>query len=373
MDSPPINFDNRTVRAALGVAISAGVPVILWGPPGEGKSRTVEAVAAALGRHSETVIGSIREASDFTGLPERSVDGVVLHAPRWAHRCAHADRAVLFLDELTTCSPPVQAAMLRVVLDREVGDLRLPGTVSIVAAANPPDLAADGYDLSPPLANRFCHLWFQADLREWSSGLLDGWATAAAMPEVPASQECRLAWKRSVADFLRARPSLFRQPDLDLQTGAGPWPSPRSWEMAAVLGASADAVNADDDVVLALTIGAVGAGAGIEFAAFRAHRAVVDCEELLADPTARIPATLEPDQVHAALEALSVVVASRSDDADAETVWGRAVEVALAAAEDHGDDVAAVAVGPLIRQRQPGWVLPEGLRRFAAVLRSLSS
>jgi len=142
--------------------------------------------------------------------------------------------------------------------------------------------------------------------------------------------------------------------------------------MAAVLGAGADAVDAGDDVVLALTIGAVGAGAGIEFAAFRSSRAVVDCDELLADPAARIPSSLEPDQVHAALEALSEVVASRSDDADAETVWRRAVEVAVAAAEDHGDDVAVVAVGPLMCQRRPEWSLPDGLRRFAPVLRSLS-
>ena len=49
---------------------------------------------------------------------------------------------------------PSSLALLRVVLERTVGDLTLPHDVAIVAAANPPEQAADGWDLSPPLANR---------------------------------------------------------------------------------------------------------------------------------------------------------------------------------------------------------------------------
>ena len=64
----------------------------------------------------------------------------------------------------------MQAALLRVVLERVVGDLELPADVAVVAAANPPEQAADGWDLSAPLANRFCHLEWIADAPGFAQG-----------------------------------------------------------------------------------------------------------------------------------------------------------------------------------------------------------
>jgi MoxR-like ATPase len=118
----------------------------------------VRSLGEALGWPVEVVIGSIREPSDFAGLPVVG-DGMVRMAPPdWASRLTAVPHGLLFLDELTTAPPAVQAAMLRVVLERVVGDLRLPDGVRVVAAANPPDEAADGWDLAPPLANRLVHL-----------------------------------------------------------------------------------------------------------------------------------------------------------------------------------------------------------------------
>lgn len=67
-----------------------------------------------------------------------------------AKRLHEAGAGYLFLDELSTAPPAVQAAMLGVALERRVGDLVLPRAVQVVAAANPPERAADGWDLSPP-------------------------------------------------------------------------------------------------------------------------------------------------------------------------------------------------------------------------------
>ena len=131
------------------------------------------------------MIASIREPSDFAGLPiiDRG-DGsrapsVVFAPPSWATALADAGRGLAFFDEISTAPPAVQAAMLRVVLERTVGDLTLPDDVSIVAAANPPDQAADGWDLSPPLANRFCHLDWPVDARTVAAGFAGGWPTPA--------------------------------------------------------------------------------------------------------------------------------------------------------------------------------------------------
>src|SRR5205085_2231811 len=164
-----------TTTDALGVAVAARVPVLLWGAPGTGKTSAVRALAASKGWACETVIASIREPSDFAGLPIVVDGGVRFAPPTWARRLADGGPAVLFLDEISTAPPAVQAALLRVVLERVVGDLELPPDVAVVAAANPPEQAADGWDLSAPLANRFCHLDWTVEPAAFAQGLAGGW------------------------------------------------------------------------------------------------------------------------------------------------------------------------------------------------------
>ncbi len=117
---------------------------------------------------------------------------------------------MLFLDEVSTAPPVVQAALLRVVLERTVGDLPLPDVVTVIVAANPPELAADGWDLAAPLANRFCHLDWSIDARQWAEGILGGFPLAV----IPALDDDTLADVRSIARcaigaFVMARPALL--------------------------------------------------------------------------------------------------------------------------------------------------------------------
>src|SRR5262249_33119045 len=149
----------------------------------------VREISATAGLACETVIASIREPSDFAGLPIVSADGgtVRFAPPDWARRLADAGRGVLFLDEISTAPPAVQAGLLRGGLARPVGDLSRPADVTVVAAANPPEQAADGWDISPPLANRFCHLDWSLDAGEWAAGILAGFSQPA-VPELRARE-----------------------------------------------------------------------------------------------------------------------------------------------------------------------------------------
>lgn len=347
------------------MAVQVGQPVLLWGGPGEGKSRMIEQVAAQLGRRCEVVVGSVREASDFAGLPVRVGDSVSFAPPRWASRCAEHPDTVVFLDELTTAPPSVQAAMLRVVLEREVGDLRLPDSVSFVAAANPPEVSAGGDDLAPPLANRFCHLEWEAQPAHWVSGMLRGWEPSE-VPVVPAAQSAVQAkWRAALAGFISARPSILRRVPEDVVAQGRAWPSPRTWDAAHILAAAAEASGAGKEVRSLLVAGVVGTGAAIEFLRFADTMELPDPELLLADPS-WLDTTRRVDLLLASLAAVTTAVAARATQSRWEAAW----EVLAAACAAGQADVAAVAATGLLELRQPDWPAPAAAAAFAPVLRA---
>lgn len=355
----------QPVRDALAIAVQIGQPVLLWGGPGEGKSRLVEQVAAQLGRPCEVVVGSVREASDFVGLPVRVGDSVTFAPPRWATRCVERPDTVVFLDELTTAQPSVQAAMLRVVLEREVGDLRLPESVSFVAAANPPEVSAGGDDLSPPLANRFCHLEWEADTVHWVSGMLHGWAPAP-VPVVPSARSALEArWRAVLAGFITARPSVLRQVPEDVVAQGRAWASPRTWDRAHLAAAAADAAGAGKEVRHLLVSGLVGTGPAIELLRFAESVELPDPEALLADPSS-LDASVRVDVLLAALAGVAAAVAA---DCTAER-WSAAWEVIAAACDAGRGDVAAVSATGLLELRQPGWPAPRAAAALAPILRA---
>ncbi|KDN81349.1 ATPase AAA [Kitasatospora cheerisanensis KCTC 2395] len=167
---------------ALTLAVAADLPVLLWGEPGIGKTAALNQLAVELDLPLTTVIASVHEPSDFSGLPVIGADpatqGVPLAPPDWAVRLVRQGRGLLFLDELSTAPPAVQAALLRLVLERRIGSLQLPPGVRIVAAANPRASAADGWELSAPLANRFVHLDWVHDPEVVVRGLGGVWPRA---------------------------------------------------------------------------------------------------------------------------------------------------------------------------------------------------
>jgi MoxR-like ATPase len=356
--------DPSVVSEALGVAVRAGVPVLLWGSPGTGKTSVVQALGSALGWPIEVVIGSIREPSDFAGLPV-VIDGEFQMAPpAWAKRLAGAGRGILFLDELTTAPPAVQAAMLRVVLERVVGDLALPEGVRVVAAANPPEEAADGWELAAPLANRLVHLDWPVDARAVSRGLAVGFPVPAVGASREASSAQSVTARSAVAAFLEVRPALTLQvPTVASQAGRA-WPSPRSWDAVAVLLAACEAAGAGEEVRAVLVTGSVGDGPGLEFLSWLANADLPDPEAVLADPDSfELPE--RSDRAFAVLAAVTAVAVGRGDAGS----WAAAWRVVAKAAES-APDVAALGARALANSRPPGAELPPAVLALTPVLRA---
>jgi len=147
------------VLAAMQVLLAAGVPVLLWGDPGTGKTETVERFADKAGWHTEKLVVSWHEPTDFSGMPVRTADGVDFEPFGWALRIArHPGASLAFFDEVNTAAPAVQSALMRVIHEKKVADLDLGDRTRFAAAANPPEQNIGAWDLSAPLANRFAHL-----------------------------------------------------------------------------------------------------------------------------------------------------------------------------------------------------------------------
>lgn len=313
----------KTLWFTPGLGGRWGLPAIFRGAPGIAKSAIIDRVVRECGFHLETVLASLRQPEDFLGLPipvkdeadrqmvvswmreqvpnARELDvgpNVVAFSvttyspPAWAVKAWLAERAVVFFDEINSAPPAVQAALLRVVLDGVVGELELPHGVRFVAAMNPTEEAAGGWDLAPPLANRFGHFdWPLPAVQSWIGYMAAGARNDIGERGDPEKEEKAVlgAWPEhfaksagAMSGFLTARPEMFhKQPAAGDPKASGAWPSPRSIEMAArALGASrlrGLSEKEQDDCVA----GFVGEGFAAEFSTYRRKADLPNPEDVL--------------------------------------------------------------------------------------------
>jgi AAA domain (dynein-related subfamily) len=283
-------------REFASVAGSQPTPVMLWGPPGVGKSRIVAQVAAANGVPLIDIRLSQMEPTDLRGIPFRNGDRVEWSIPALLPDATrHGPRGILFLDEITSAPPAVTAAAYQLILDRRLGEYVLPDGWNLVAAGNRYGDRGVTYVMPAPLANRFIHYEIEPHLDDWVA-----WAHGAEIDE------------RIIA-FLRFRPDLLFE--FDPTRNAGAFPSPRSWEYAhRALGRFAR----DPDLLLPALQACVGQGAAVELNAFIEHMTELpDIDAILEGRCRDVPKTLDLKYgvaaavVRAALQARSAPDAQR--------------------------------------------------------------
>jgi hypothetical protein len=366
----------------LDATTRARVPALVWGPPGVGKTAAIRAWAARRKLHCWTVVASLREPSDFAGLPivdavsdattagdDTRMPSVRFAPPRFAVEAARHG-GVIFLDELTTAPPAVQAALLRAVVDAAFGDLQLdPERVTLVAAANPPDEAAGGWDLAAPLANRFVHHTYNLLVQEWTEAFPGYWGSPPRLVFGGRALD-RAKWttaRATLAAFIRVRPNLLLQLPRDGTTRGQAWPSPRTWDYCSRLLASVEQSGGSALEALNLLAGSIGEGAALELRTWLAELDLPDPEDLLADPAAY----RHPERGDQAFAILSSVAQAAIQELTPER-WHAAWKVLARAAEVGGADVAAAAARDLARARTADLDAPVSeLRYFFPILEAV--
>lgn len=347
----------KTILFTPGAKGRWGLPALFEGAPGTAKSAVLERLAAQTGLHCETVIAGLRAPEDFLGLPipvqdeveEAEVAGWLLDGapraevkragkgkaravtltsvsyapPRWALNLARAGRGVCFLDEVKTAPPAVQAALLRVVLEGVVGDLRLPDTVRFLAACNATEDTAGGWDLASPLANRFGHFdWSAPGVDDWAGYMVGGGDSGEASGDARAEEERVLAeWHNHypaacglVVGFLRARPQHQNaQPKSGDPAASKAWPSWRTNEMAVRALASARLHGLPEEEHYDLVGGYVGQGYAIELRAYAKEADLPDPAALLDGRARWEHQPIRIDRTAAVLGACAALVRSSSE------------------------------------------------------------
>ncbi|MEW8028886.1 MAG: AAA family ATPase [Candidatus Thiodiazotropha sp.] len=280
-------------------------PVMLWGPPGVGKSDMVREVAQ---NHQAPVIDirlSQMEPSDLRGIPFR-VNGSV----EWAipsilpNSERHGAEGILFLDEITSAPPTVSAAAYQLILDRRLGEYQVPHGWAIFAAGNRQGDRGVTYSMPAPLANRFSHFEVETNLDDWVA-----WAYRTDIDE------------RIIA-FLRFRPELLF--DFDPAHNPVAFPSPRSWEFAH---RALQKFDRHPHLLQGALQACVGPAAGVELNAFvNSLDKMPDLDAIIAGENVPVPDEID---LQYAIAAALVGRAIRAHEAgDGTVTHGRILEYA---------------------------------------------
>ena len=251
-----MSAEHRTVtavgaRKAVIKCFNKKRPLFLWGPPGIGKSEVVAEITQDLGGYMIDLRLGQMDPTDIRGIPFFNKE---LGKMDWAPPIDLPDEElasqypiiVLFMDEMNSAAPAVQAAAYQLVLNRRIGKYRLPDNVVMIAAGNRESDKGVTYRMPTPLANRFVHVEMKVDFPTWQD-----WAVKNQI-------------HKDVVGYLSfAKQDLY---DFDAKSSSRAFATPRSWTFVSELLEDEDL---DETTATDLIAGTVGEGLAVKFMAHR--------------------------------------------------------------------------------------------------------
>ena len=240
----------KSAVSAIKTALKVGRPIMLHGAPGIGKSDIMHQIGNDLNRPVIDIRLALYDPSDLKGFPYFDPS---TKSMKWAPSSElpkeEFSEAIVFLDELVSASPAVQAAAYQLVLNRKIGEYNLPNGCGIVAAGNRTSDRGVVFKMPAPLANRFIHLELKVDVDEWIE-----WALNKGIQ------------KDVVGYISHMKQDLFT---FDSKSCIHAFATPRTWEFTSQILAMEDEIG--EDTALDLISGTIGDGLAIKHSAFRKH------------------------------------------------------------------------------------------------------
>ncbi len=225
--------------------------VMLWGPPGVGKSQAIRQIAKEIKKQTgkEARITDVRlllfNPIDLRGIPTANADKTLaIWLKPQIFQMDPSDELIniLFLDEISAAPQSVQATAYQITLDRVVGEHKLPDNCIVIAAGNRVTDKSVSFKMPKALANRLLHIEVQGSFESWHN-----WAVRAGI-------------NAKVLGFLSFRTDkLF---GFDSKSDDLAFATPRSWEMVSNL---LNNVCDDVKVMYPMIAGLIGSSLALEF------------------------------------------------------------------------------------------------------------
>lgn len=348
----------------LALGIQVNVTACLVAKPGVGKTAVTRQIAKALqekiygGKPYPFIVTNAAQAmpEDIGGaqVPNHESKTMDSYAMGSIKEFIQHGRGVHLIDEYGSSSPAMRAALLSVNEGRIYGDRHLPG-VSVVLCMNPPECAVNGADMAPPESNRPFWIDFELENSAYWNYMLGGSGAVESFPILPADWEDKHLPKAKslVVSFLKRNPMLIhKMPPPEKATG--PWPSNRSWELAAKMFAATRACGYElhSDHVYAAIKGCIGRDVAEVFFAWVKDMDLPDPEEILSAAVDKAEKMIpeKKDRAIVCLESVAAAATERSHK-DAVKRWEKAWDILTPIAQLHEDYVEPAA--RILAKNQP--------------------
>ena len=263
----------KQISEAYCTVIEKGLPirtipsVMLWGPPGVGKSQAVQQIAGEIQKRTgkNVQVTDVRlilfSPIDLRGIPTSNADKTlaVWLKPKIFQMDESEDVVnVLFLDEISAAPQSVQACAYQITLDRVIGEHKLPENCIVIGAGNRITDKSVAFKMPKALPNRLMHFEVEDSFSSWKK-----WAVRAGI-------------NSKVLGFLSFQPSYLMAGDAHRDNLA--FATPRTWEMVSNV---LNAIGDDVEQVYDLVAGLVGTAMAIEFRTWsKVYRELPDIKDI---------------------------------------------------------------------------------------------
>lgn len=273
--------------------------IMLWGPPGIGKSQSVKELAKEIeySTNKKVVVTDVRlilfNPIDLRGIPTSDVDKklAVWLKPKIFQMDESNDIVnILFLDEISAAPQSVQAAAYQITLDKTVGEHKLPANCIVIAAGNRVTDKSVSYQMPKALANRLLHIEMEASYDSWHK-----WAVTSGIHQY-------------VTGFLKFKQEYLN--NFNPKTNELAFATPRSWEMVSNI---LNKVSDDIDAIYPLIAGLIGKGVAIEFKTFsKVYSKLPNIDDIFKGIEFNVPK--QPDTLYALISSMVTYAKKYKDD-----------------------------------------------------------